>query len=197
MNIHMQVNEGLLPVAEIERLESLRTLVDTQRHRMVTLLIEEALTATELAERLGIGRTRLYHHLRLLEEHGIIRVVERRIVSGIEERRYRAVARTFRVNRALLASQNSEPEISDAQASFLEAIAGDLRARSISGSSASRTDDDNDVLVARMFLHLNDMRRGELRARLQALVEEYREPDSDGRETELGIALYTTERDGK
>jgi len=190
----MQVNDSVLAVAEIERLDSLRTLVDSQRHRIVTLLMDEALTATELAERLEIGRTRLYHHLRLLEQHGIIRVVERRIVSGIEERRYRSIARTFRVNRSLLGSQASEPEISDAQASFLEAMAADLRARAISGP-ASRVDDDSDVLVARTFLHLNDARRRELRTRLSALIHEYRNPDADGRETELGVALYTTERD--
>ena len=71
MNVHMQVNTPA-QVVPIEHLETLRVLVDSQRHRIVTLLIDEPQTARELAERLGLARTRLYYHLALLEQHGLI-----------------------------------------------------------------------------------------------------------------------------
>jgi DNA-binding transcriptional ArsR family regulator len=187
----MNSTVDIAPVAEIERLEALKVLSDGQRHRMLTLLMDEALTARELSQRLGIGRTRLYHHLGLLERHGLIRVAERRVVSGIEERTYRAAARTFRVDRNLLATHASEPEIAGAQAAILESMAADLRVRSIGYSSAA-TIDESEILVARAFLRLNDARRRELRAKLSALIAEYRTPDPDGRETECGLALYTT-----
>jgi DNA-binding transcriptional ArsR family regulator len=190
MNGHMTVNIDVLGVAPIQDLEALRALVDSQRHRIVTLLMEEPLTAKELAARLGIGRTRLYYHLTILETHGLIRVVDTRIVSGIAERTYRAVARTFRVDRALLASQASEEQISEAQAAIIEAVANDLRARAASGEPAS----DADILVSRTFLCLNESRRAELRARLGALIEEYRSADRDGVETELALALFAPER---
>jgi DNA-binding transcriptional ArsR family regulator len=190
MNGHMTVNIDVLGVAPIQDLEALRALVDSQRHRIVTLLMEEPLTAKELAARLGIGRTRLYYHLTILETHGLIRVVDTRIVSGIAERTYRAVARTFRVDRALLASQASEEQISEAQAAIIEAVANDLRARAASGEPAS----DADILVSRTFLCLNESRRAELRARLGALIEEYRSADRDWVETELALALFAPER---
>ena len=190
MNGQMLVNDGILPMAPIRDLESQRALVDGQRHGIVTLLTEEPLTAKDLAERLGIGRTRLYYHLGILEQHGLIHVVDTRMVSGIAERTYRAVARTFRVDRKLLASQASEAQISDAQASLIEAVADDLRARAAAEEHAG----DADVLVSRMFLWLNEARRTELRARLGALIEEYRSADRDGTEMELGVAFFAANR---
>jgi DNA-binding transcriptional ArsR family regulator len=193
MNVHMQVNTPA-QVVPIEHLETLRVLVDSQRHRIVTLLIDEPQTARELAERLGLARTRLYYHLALLEQHGLIVVSSTRLVSGIEERRYRAAGRTFRVDRALLAAEASEPQIADTQANILEAVAGDLRARAASGGTAPEAADDEGVLVARSFLHLGEERRGALRSRLAALMEEFRDADPAGRPVELAVALFTTER---
>jgi DNA-binding transcriptional ArsR family regulator len=187
MNGHMAMNE-ILDTAPVRNLEALRTLVDGQRHRIVTLLVDEALTATELAERLGIARTRLYYHLSLLEQHALIRVAETRVVFGIVERRYRAVARTFRVDRALLASEATEAEVSHVQASILDAVASDLRNRTVGERSL-----DSDLLVSRTFLRLNDERRSELRSRLMALVEEYRDADDVGTEMELACAFFASE----
>ncbi|HET9394238.1 MAG TPA: helix-turn-helix domain-containing protein [Candidatus Rubrimentiphilum sp.] len=188
----MQVNivEDLPPVAAIESLEALQVVADSQRHRVVTLLIEEALTARELAERLGIARTRLYYHLDLLEKHGLIRVTETRVVSGILERTYRAVARAFRVDRALLSARSSESEVNDAQASILDAVASDLRARPANGRAA-----ENDVMVSRSFLRLNASRRRELCERLNALIREYDDSESsDGHEVEVALAIFPAQK---
>ena len=187
MNGNMQMND-ILATAPIQSLEALRTLVDSQRHRIVTLLAEEALTAKELAERLGIGRTRLYYHLDMLEKHGLVQVVDSRVVSGIIERRYRAVSRTFRVDRNLLAANASEDQIAGTQAAIIDSVAADLHMRAAAQLSSS----EEDLLVARMFLRLNERRRRELRARLSALIEEYRDADADGVETEFALAVFTT-----
>lgn len=184
----MTVNEAILPSAAIESLEALAVLSDSQRHRVVTLLMEEPLTAKEIAARLRLGRTRLYYHLDLLERHGLIRVSDTRVVSGIVERTYRAVARTFRVDRKLLSSQASELQITGAQAAIVDAVAHDLRARLLPGTPAPA----DDVLVSRAFLQLNDTRRAQLRERLSALLDEYRRPDADGIETEIAFVLFST-----
>jgi hypothetical protein len=41
---------------------------------------------------------------------------------------------------------------------------------------------------------LNEARRTELRARLGALIEEYRSADRDGTEMELGVAFFAANR---
>lgn len=192
MNGHMQVNiaEKLPAAAPIESLEALQAVSDSQRHRVVTLLIEEPLTARELAERLGIGRTRLYYHLDLLEKHGLIRVTETRVVSGILERTYRAVARSFRVDRALLTARSSEAEVNDAQASILDAVAGDLRARPPAHRAA-----ENDVMVSRRFLRLSESRRRELCDRLSSLVREYEDSESgDAPDVEVALAVFPAQK---
>ncbi len=70
---------------------ALKALADPLRLRMGLLMLEEGRTVKELAAILGVPPTRLYYHVRILERHGLIEVVERRMVSGIEERRYKAV----------------------------------------------------------------------------------------------------------
>lgn len=70
--------------------ETLKVVADPLRLELLTLLCE-AKTARELAQTLGVPTTRLYYHLRVLESHGLIRVVSRRIVSGIEEKTYRSL----------------------------------------------------------------------------------------------------------
>ncbi len=189
MDGHMAVNVvEILDVAPITDLETLRILSDSQRHRIVTVLMDEALTAKEVAQRLGLGRTRLYHHFGLLEQHGIIRVSGTRLVSGIVERTYRAVARAFRVDRSLLSSPASLAGITDAQASIVEAVAQDLHARAKARPSA-----EDDVLASRAFLKLNAAHRKNLRERLTAIVAEYRDGDPDGDETEVATVMFTVE----
>jgi DNA-binding transcriptional ArsR family regulator len=77
-----------MAVTEASRLKALS---DPLRLRIGLLLIENACTVKELAAALDVPPTRLYYHVRILEEQGLIEVAERRMVSGIEERRYRAI----------------------------------------------------------------------------------------------------------
>jgi DNA-binding transcriptional ArsR family regulator len=70
----------------------LKAASDPMRIRMGLLMLDDGRTVKELAETLDVPPTRLYYHMKILERHGLVEVVERRMVSGIEERRYRAVA---------------------------------------------------------------------------------------------------------
>ncbi len=44
---------------------------------------------------------KLYYHFNLLEKHKLIKVIETRVVSGIIEKRYQAVAKNFSVDEGL------------------------------------------------------------------------------------------------
>jgi DNA-binding transcriptional ArsR family regulator len=70
----------------------LKAASDPTRIRIGLLLFDEGRTVKELAATLAVPATRLYYHVKILEQHGLVEVVERRMVSGIEERRYRSVA---------------------------------------------------------------------------------------------------------
>jgi DNA-binding transcriptional ArsR family regulator len=169
--------------AEISSLEALRTVSDSWRHRILTLLIHEALTPSQIAERLNIARTRVYYHVDLLREHGFIHVVEERAVAAVTERTYRACAKRFKVDRQLLAATSSESEVNAARAQILEQAADDLR------NSASRSD----VLVARSFPRLSEKKARELRAALSALIEKYAGESESGEVFEMTLALFATD----
>lgn len=181
---------GLPALAEISSLDALRAVSDSQRHKILSLLIREPLTASEVAKRLKIPRTRVYYHLDLLEQHRFIRVVEERQVAAMTERTYRARARRFRVDRRMLAAASSESDVNDAQAAILERAADDLRGRHASDAGKPQ------VLVARTFLRLNPAQAAELREALIALVDRFSDAREDGDSYEMALALFAGEEEG-
>jgi DNA-binding transcriptional ArsR family regulator len=75
--------------------EQLKALADELRSRIVVLLRERARSTTELAERLGLPKGTVAHHVKVLERAGLIRVVRTRQVRAVTERYYGRTARLF------------------------------------------------------------------------------------------------------
>jgi DNA-binding transcriptional ArsR family regulator len=80
----------------------LRLIADPLRLRILELLRQQPHTVKELAGLLDVPRTKLYYHVKLLEEHELITVEDTRIVSGITEKRYRLTAYRLSVDKAML-----------------------------------------------------------------------------------------------
>ena len=76
----------------------LRILEDLRAHAGAPRSVKE------IAAALNSSQTKLYYHVNLLVEHGLIRVAETRLVSGIVERRYRLTAYRLSFDRSLLSS---------------------------------------------------------------------------------------------
>jgi DNA-binding transcriptional ArsR family regulator len=74
--------------------ETLKVIADPLRLELLSLLSEPK-TAKEVAGALRVPTTRLYYHLRVLEEHGLVKVVSTRLVSGIEEKTYRSLGNNW------------------------------------------------------------------------------------------------------
>ncbi len=69
-----------------------QAVVDPLRMRIVGLLGEsDGMTVRELGARLGITANRLYYHIRILEQAGIIGVVDSRVEGRVVERVYKDV----------------------------------------------------------------------------------------------------------
>jgi DNA-binding transcriptional ArsR family regulator len=83
-------------------LETLKVFADPLRQQIIESILDSAKTVKQIAMELSLAPTKLYYHVNLLEEHGLIRVTDTRIVSGIIEKQYRAVARSFAIQRSLL-----------------------------------------------------------------------------------------------
>lgn len=79
----------------VERPEQYRALFEDTRARIVTLLLDRAATTTELAEVLGKPKGTVGHHLKVLEDAGLVRVVRTERVRALEARYYGRTARVF------------------------------------------------------------------------------------------------------
>jgi DNA-binding transcriptional ArsR family regulator len=74
-----------------------RALGDPLRLLILDLVLERAMTVTDLADRVGRPKGTVAHHVDVLVDAGLLRVVRTRKVRAMEERFYGRVARTINV----------------------------------------------------------------------------------------------------
>jgi DNA-binding transcriptional ArsR family regulator len=77
--------------------KQLRALADPLRGTIMDLLHERAATVAELAAAVGRPKSTVAHHVNVLVDAGLLRVVRTRRVRAIDERYYGRTARTFYV----------------------------------------------------------------------------------------------------
>ncbi|MDQ7793238.1 MAG: helix-turn-helix domain-containing protein [bacterium] len=108
-------------VHTVHRPEDFKALADARRIKMLGWLAGEALTVTQLADKLGELPATVHHHVKTLERAGLVRIAHTREKSGILEKYYRAVAERIVADQDV--GQLSEPA-----AIALDAAASALRA---------------------------------------------------------------------
>jgi DNA-binding transcriptional ArsR family regulator len=86
----------------ISSLETLKVISDPTRLHILETLAEAPMTVKQVARALGTPPTKLYYHINVLEEHGLIVVTGSRVVSGIIEKQYRTRAYNVKIDKALL-----------------------------------------------------------------------------------------------
>jgi DNA-binding transcriptional ArsR family regulator len=95
------------PEMVITDLETLKVLADPLRLSILEYLMRPS-TVKRIASKINKPATKLYYHFNLLEKHGLIVLVDTRIVSGIIEKHYQAAAKIYRVAKNLLAPGSTE-----------------------------------------------------------------------------------------
>jgi DNA-binding transcriptional ArsR family regulator len=78
------------------------------RSRILAELAEPA-SATGLASRIGLPRQKVNYHLRALERHGLVELVEERRKGNVTERLVRATAASYVISPAALAALQPDP----------------------------------------------------------------------------------------
>lgn len=92
----------------IKDLETLKVVADPLRAQILEALMSKPLTVKQVAEKLGLSPSKLYYHINLLEKHGLIQVVETRMVANLMEKLYRSSAVDFEVAHELLSFDSFE-----------------------------------------------------------------------------------------
>ncbi|MEZ0065856.1 DNA-binding transcriptional ArsR family regulator [Streptacidiphilus sp. MAP12-20] len=198
--------EARVGVRMVDDVETLKALSDPLRLSILRLMMDgsaepRAWTAKELAGGLGEPQTKLYRHLKHLEEVGLIKVAETRLVSGIVEQRYVGAQRHLELSRTFLASAPADEEgdtrrnavidmVGTATTSFLRDFDSAVRSGKV---DVTATESARRPLMMVGDLRMPAERAAVFHERFRQLVDEVNaEPaDPEGVPVHLLVALYS------
>ncbi len=157
--------------------ERLKALGDPFRLRIANLLLERAMSVTELAERLDRPKGTVAYHVDVLHDAGLVQVVRTRRVRAVEERFYGRTARSY----VFPPTPGEVP--------FLQLFVSEVDLERLS----ERHDDHGAGLVTLRHARIPAERAAEYRDRLLALALEFVDEPREG-DVEYGmyLALYPT-----
>lgn len=161
----------------VDDLDTLKVIADPLRLRLRELLYKPK-TVKQIASALDLPPTKLYYHVNLLEKHGLIVIVDTRVVSGIIEKHYQASARIVHVSRHLLSPNfDSGEAMTLTLSTFFDSARDDLM-RSVQEGNVDVTGDEETPLFHRAALftdsvYLTDEQAQELYEETRALFQRY------------------------
>jgi DNA-binding transcriptional ArsR family regulator len=190
----------MFDVAVIEDAAAAAVSLDPIRARLLAALSQPG-SATTLAAKVGLTRQKVNYHLRTLEEHGLVELVEERRKGNMTERVMRATAASYVISPAALASVAPDPTNAPDRLSarWLLALAGKLVrdvGTLITGSVAASKRVATFALDGEIrFATATDRAAfvDELASSVTALVSKYHDQDAPGgRAHRIVVAVHPT-----
>jgi DNA-binding transcriptional ArsR family regulator len=181
----MSINPGvpgyeLAERAEVTTPAQLRAMADPLRDTILDLLLERAATVAELAGAVGRPKSTVAHHVKVLVEAGMLRVVRTRRVRAIEERYYGRTARMFYVGAMRRPDDGKTP----AQASNL----------SVAAAESAPAHEADQLRSALRHARIPAQRAADFWLRVDALLREFAQlPRSGGTVYGFAAGLYPTD----
>lgn len=169
----------------IQDRETLKVMADPLRAQILDILLTDPHTIKQTAARLGLAPSKLYYHFKMLEQHGLIEVVETRQVANLTEKHYRAVAPRFELAPGLLATNTEEGKANanEVLVSIIDTTRDDML-RSLQARyyqlEHGAPEHPRRVIINRLVSRLPEAKVTEFQDRLCALLEEYEAADSPG-----------------
>ena len=137
-----------------------------------TNLAGKLASAKQLSEQLNLPQTKIYYHLKMLEQYKFIEVGETRLVSGIQEKLYRTSAPNIVVADHLLGGDLGRQSILQFAPGMFNASLAEIE-NSI--QSASEPDPNAILALFRQITRLNARQAQEFNQRLEKLFEDFSE----------------------
>ncbi|NUT72562.1 helix-turn-helix domain-containing protein [Pseudarthrobacter sp. C4D7] len=95
-------------IAVIEDPAAAEASLDPIRTRILRELVQPA-SATQLAVRIGLPRQKVNYHLKALERHGLVELVEERRKGNVTERVLQATAASYLISPSALSAVSPDP----------------------------------------------------------------------------------------
>jgi len=184
---------------EVNDVATLRAMSDPLRLAILRLLMQDAdvevrvMSAKEIAAELGEPQTKLYRHLKQLEDAQLIDVAETRVVSGIIEQRYRTAQLDVRLSPELMKDTDAQSDVM----TTIGAVIDDFRLELRRNVRANRVDlrpfaDSESVgmiLQVGYARRMNVARAREFRDRLVELVTDFDDVPEDPNGTDVHMLI--------
>jgi DNA-binding transcriptional ArsR family regulator len=179
----------------IKDLETLKVVADPLRAQILEVMLHKPLTVKQVAEKLGLSPSKLYYHINLLEKHGLIQVVETRLVANLMEKLYRSSATDFEVAPELLSFDSFEGK-ENINALLMASI--DATREDLLRSLQARTFDlekgaqelPRRVILMRQTCRIPEERATEFAKRLSALLEDFAKADVESPDPTADLQNY-------
>jgi DNA-binding transcriptional ArsR family regulator len=193
----------MLDVAVIEDPEAATVSLDPVRAALLAALAEPG-SATTLAEQTGLSRQKANYHLRALERHGLVELVEERRKGNCVERVLRATAASYLISPTAMAPVAPDPDRAPDQMSarWLLALAGRMVrevGELIEGATAARQRLATFAIDSEIkFASASDRAAfaAELSEAVAALAAEYHDESAErGRRHRLVVGLHPSVTD--
>jgi DNA-binding transcriptional ArsR family regulator len=181
----MSINTPIPDYELAERIEvttpaQLRAMADPLRATILDLLLERAATVAELAAAVQRPKSTVAHHVNVLVEAGMLRVVRTRRVRAIDERYYGRTARMFYVG--VVSRPGEDPTTVHANALSVAA------AESVSAHAA------DELRSSLRHARIPAQRAAEFWQRVDALLREFAQlPRAGGTVYAFAAGLYPTD----
>jgi DNA-binding transcriptional ArsR family regulator len=189
----------------IKDVETLKAISDPLKIQILEAMLESPRTVKQIAAELSMPTTKLYYHMNVLEEHGLVQVVDTRIVSGIIEKIYYITALSITVDPTLFLPSNTENTegLQMVLTSVLDSTRQDILQSVKAGLitlSKDAADDTPDQKVTRFMLYkqvsrLPQDKFADFVHRLEALLHEMTDAESEepaDQNYALMLAFYPT-----
>jgi len=166
----------------IEERETLKVIADPLRSQILEILLNTPHTIKQTADKLGLASSKLYYHFNQLEKHGLIEVVETRMVANLEEKLFQAVATNFELAPGLLTTNTEEGKAvaNELFVSTIDSTRDDLL-RSLQARyfqlDHGAPEHPRRVVLNRVVSHIPEALAQEFQQRLCALLEEFEAAD--------------------
>ncbi|OUS97112.1 helix-turn-helix domain-containing protein [Rhodococcus sp. NCIMB 12038] len=99
----------MLDIAVIDQAAAAEISLDPVRARLLAALAEPG-SASSVAAQVGLTRQKANYHLRALEEHGLVELVEERRKGNVTERLFQATAASYVISPAAFAALAPDPD---------------------------------------------------------------------------------------
>jgi len=176
----------VLPVRIVKDVATLKAVADPIRLTVLERAMAEPArlwTAKEFAAEVGIPPTKIYYHLNLLEQHGLLQVRETRLVNGILEKRYGTgqLDLTFHCRAGGTGTEDGSG-VGELATKLLQQTRDEIATGLATGHVSATPDapETERMLLSRAVAELPASRLAEFRQELLALVRRFEQASEPG-----------------